>query len=143
MRLLRAVAVAIAMGGLAAAVSGPNDRQITDPKSVTSATNPNAKPVAVEDLYVTRLVDSAALSPNGVEVAVTTNLTGRTNLWKVSAAGSWPVQLLNSDDRQAEPMWSPDSRWIAYSQDKGGNELWDIYIISSEGGSQHEPDQHA
>lgn len=135
MRLLRVVPVVVAMGGLAAAVSGPSDRRITDPKSVMSATNPNAKPVAVEDLYVTRLIDSAALSPNGAEVAVTTNLTGRTNLWRVSAGGSWPVQLLHSDDRQAEPMWSPDSRWIAYSQDKGGNELWDIYVISREGGS--------
>jgi dipeptidyl aminopeptidase/acylaminoacyl peptidase len=134
MRLSRVVAVVAALGGLAA-VSGPNDRQITDPKSVISATNPNAKPVAVEDLYVSRLIDSAALSPNGAEVAVTTNLTGRTNLWKVATGGSWPVQLLHSDDRQAEPMWSPDSRWIAYSQDKGGNELWDIYVISRDGGS--------
>ena len=100
MRFSRVVTVAIALGGLAAAVSGPNDRQITDPKSIISATNPNAKPVAVEDLYVTRLIDTAALSPNGAEVALTTNLTGRTNLWKISAEGSWPVQSLNSDDRQ-------------------------------------------
>jgi len=135
MRLLRVVAAMLVLSRLSPAVSGPNDRQLTDPKSVISATNPNVKPVAVEDFYVTRLIDSAALSPDGAEVAVTTNLTGRTNLWKVAAAGSWPVQLLHSDDRQAEPMWSPDSRWIAYSQDKGGNELWDIYVISREGGS--------
>jgi Tol biopolymer transport system component len=114
MRLLRVVAAVLALSGLLSAISGPNDRQLTDPKSVMSAANPNAKPVAVEDLYVTRLIDNAALSPDGAEVAVTTNLTGRTNLWKVSAAGSWPVQLLHSDDRQIEPMWSPDSRWIAY-----------------------------
>lgn len=126
----------LALGvGLSSAISGPNDRQPTDPKSVNSAANPNAKPVSIEDLYVSRLIDNAALSPDGTEVAVTTNLTGRTNLWKVSAAGSWPVQLLHSDDRQVEPAWSPDSRWIAYSQDKGGNELWDIYVISREGGS--------
>ena len=135
MRLLRVVAAMLVLSRLSPAVSGPNDRQLTDPKSVISATNPNVKPVAVEDFYVTRLIDSAALSPDGAEVAVTTNLTGRTNLWKVAAAGSWPVQLLHSDDRQAEPMWSPDSRWIAYSQDKGGNELWDIYVISRDGGS--------
>ncbi len=135
MRLLRSMTMVVALGVLAGAISGPSDRQVTDPKAVISIANPNAQPVAVEDLYVTRLIDSAALSPNGAEVAVTTNLTGRTNLWKVSAAGSWPVQLLHSDDRQAEPMWSPDSQRIAYSQDKGGNELWDIYVISREGGS--------
>jgi dipeptidyl aminopeptidase/acylaminoacyl peptidase len=135
MMVPRVVAVVLALNGLLSAFSGPNDRQPTDPKSVTSVSNPNAKPVVVEDLYITRLIDSAALSPDGAEVAVTTNLTGRTNLWKMSAAGSWPVQLVYSDDRQTEPMWSPDSRWIAYSQDKGGNELWDIYVISRDGGS--------
>src|SRR5436309_2078760 len=35
--------------GATFAASGPNDRQITDPKSVTSAQNSNAKPVPVED----------------------------------------------------------------------------------------------
>ena len=135
MMLLRVAVAVLALSGLSTAVSGPNDRQPTDPKSVTSVSSPNATPVAVEDLYVTRLIGSAALSPDGAEVAVTTNLTGRTNLWKMSAAGSWPVQLMYSDDRQAEPVWSPDSRWIAYSQDKGGNELWDIYVISRDGGS--------
>jgi len=135
MRLTRVAAATLILGGLSVAISGPNDRQLTDPKAVTSTTNPDAKPVPVEDLYVTRLIDSAALSPDGAEVAVTTNLTGRTNLWKLSATGSWPVQLVQSDDRQAEPVWSPDSKWVAYSQDKGGNELWDIYLISREGGS--------
>ena len=65
MMLLRGVAVVLLLGGLSSAVSGPNDRQPTDPKSVTSISNPNAKAVAVEDLYVTRLIDSAALSPDG------------------------------------------------------------------------------
>jgi len=134
MRVLRSLSAALT-GVLALAVSGPDDRQVTDPRSVVSMANPKATPVAVEDLYVTRVIDAAALSPNGAEVAVTTNLTGRTNLWKVSTAGSWPVQLVNSDDRQSEPVWSPDSRWIAYSQDKGGNELFDIHVISSEGGA--------
>jgi dipeptidyl aminopeptidase/acylaminoacyl peptidase len=135
MMLPRVVAALLALSGLSSAVSGPNDRQPTDPKSITSVSNANAKPVAIEDLYVTRLIDSAALSPDGAEVALTTNLTGRTNLWKTSATGSWPVQLVYSDDRQIQPMWSPDSQWIAYSQDKGGNELWDVYVISRDGGS--------
>jgi dipeptidyl aminopeptidase/acylaminoacyl peptidase len=134
MKVFRLVAVSLT-GVLALAVSGPNDRQVTDPKSVVSIANPKARPIAIEDLYVTRGIDAAALSPNGAEVAVTTSLTGRTNLWKMSTAGSWPIQLVNSDDRQNEPMWSPDSRFIAYSQDKGGDELYDVYVIPSDGGS--------
>jgi dipeptidyl aminopeptidase/acylaminoacyl peptidase len=140
MSLLRLVVAIAALGGMATATAGPNTfgpnaRQITDPESVISLINRNALPVAVEDLYITRLIDGAALSPDGTEVAITTNLTGRTNLWKVPTTGSWPVQLVNADDRQTEPRWSPDGRWIAYSQDKGGNELWDIYVTAREGGS--------
>jgi hypothetical protein len=82
-------------------VSGPHDRQITEPTSIASFAMPNAKAVAGEDLYVTRLIDGAAPSPNGAEVAVITNVTGRPNLWTVSSAGSWPVQLVSSDERQA------------------------------------------
>ena len=135
MKCWKVIASLVLLSALTAGISGPGDRQITDPKSVSSVANPKAKPVAVEDLYVSRLIGTAALSPIGPDVVITTNLTGRTNLWTVSTTGSWPVQLLHSDDRQAEPMWSPDGRWIAYSQDKGGNELWDIYLISREGGS--------
>ncbi len=49
MKLLRLIATTLVLGGVLAAISGPNDRQPTDPKSVTSNVNPNAKPVAVED----------------------------------------------------------------------------------------------
>jgi dipeptidyl aminopeptidase/acylaminoacyl peptidase len=117
------------------AVSGPSDRQPTDPKSVHAKSNPNAVPVAVEDLFGTRLVESAALSPDGNDIALVTNLTGRSNLWRTTRDGSWPVQLVRSDDRQSDPIWSPDGRWIAYSQDKGGNELWDVYVIPRGGGA--------
>lgn len=59
--LLRGVAVVLLLGGLSSAVSGPNDRQPTDPKSVTSISNPNAKPVAVEDLYAVPYPSLASL----------------------------------------------------------------------------------
>jgi dipeptidyl aminopeptidase/acylaminoacyl peptidase len=135
MRLLRIVLVCLTLACFAAALSGPKDRQLTDPKSVNSISNPNAKAVTIDDLFVTRTIRGAVLSPDGKEIAVTTNMTGRTNLWEMSSAGSWPVQLINSDDRQSDQLWSPDSRWIAYAQDKGGNELYDVYIISHDGGT--------
>src|SRR5437660_8396163 len=61
-------------------------------------------------------------------------MSGRLNLWKVNAAGSWPIQLTQSDDRQFNPAWSADGTWIVYQQDKGGNELWDLYAVPAEGG---------
>jgi hypothetical protein len=38
------------------AVTGPKDRQPSDPKQVTSPANPSAKPVPVDDLLFSRRV---------------------------------------------------------------------------------------
>jgi dipeptidyl aminopeptidase/acylaminoacyl peptidase len=56
-------------------------------------------------------------------------------LWKVSASGGWPVQLLRSDERQYSASWSPDGKWITFEQDTAGDELWDIFVVSSDGGA--------
>src|SRR5437870_6381051 len=114
--------------------SSLDDRQVSDPKSVVSALNAAARPVPIEDLYYTRSVFGAAWSPDGREVVFTTDMTGRFNLWKVRAAGGWPVQLTQSDDMQSGAVWSPDGKWILFQQDHGGNELYDVYAIPSEGG---------
>lgn len=110
------------------------ERTLTDPKSVTSPTKPGAGPVPIDDLFFTRSTGGGAWSPDGKEVAFTTNLTGRFNLWKVQAAGGWPIQLSQSDDREAGASWSADGKWIVYQQDRGGNEMYDLYAIPSGGG---------
>jgi dipeptidyl aminopeptidase/acylaminoacyl peptidase len=114
--------------------SGPDDRQITDPKSIESASNSAARPIPIDDLYFTRSVSNASWSPDGNELVFTTDITGRSNLWKVSSRGGWPIQLAQSDERQYGEIWSPDGKWIVFQQDTGGNELWDIFAIRSDGG---------
>src|SRR5215813_12292291 len=111
----------------------PDARQITDPQSVMSVANPGAGPVPISQLYYTRNTGGPAWSPDGREVVFSTNMTGRTNLWKVSASGGWPVQLLQSDDRQFGAVWSPDGKWIVFEQDLGGGEIFDLFAVSSDG----------
>jgi len=117
-----------------AASTGPDDRPLTDPKSVVSESNPAARPAPIDDLYYTRSVFGAAWSPDGQQIVFTTDTSGRSNLWKVRASGGWPIQLTQSDDRQYSAVWSPDGKWIVYQQDRAGDELWDLYAIPSEGG---------
>jgi dipeptidyl aminopeptidase/acylaminoacyl peptidase len=119
---------------LGRAASGPDDRQLTDPHSVVSATNAAAHALSIDDLYFTRSVASASWSPDGKDIVFTTDFTGRPNLWRVNAAGGWPVQLVQSDQRQYGASWSPDGKWIAYQQDLDGNELWDVFVVASDGG---------
>jgi len=113
--------------------TSPDDRQITDPSSVISVTNPAAGPVPISQLYYTRNTFAPAWSPDGSEVVFTTNMTGRFNLWRVSTSGGWPIQLLQSEDRQSGAVWSPDKKWIVFEQDFGGGELYDLFAVSSDG----------
>ncbi len=136
MKLARLLCSIFLLSGCVSAFvsSSPDDRQISDPKSVVSALNAAARPVPIEDLYYTRTVFGAAWSPDGKQVLFITDMSGRLNLWKVSASGGWPIQLTQSDDRQFRATWSPDGKWIVYQQDKGGDELWDLYAVPSDGG---------
>jgi dipeptidyl aminopeptidase/acylaminoacyl peptidase len=115
--------------------AGPADRQPTDPKSITSASNPSAKPVPIDDLFFSRRVASPSWSPDGKTVVFTTNMTGRNNLWLVPSSGGWPIQLTVSEDRQYGETWSPDGKWIVYEQDFGGHEYYDLFAVASSGGA--------
>jgi dipeptidyl aminopeptidase/acylaminoacyl peptidase len=128
------VVICCSLCGPLAGSTGPDDRPLTDPKSVVSASNSAARPVPVDDLYYTRSVFDAAWSPDGQQIVFTTDISGRSNLWKVRASGGWPIQLTQSDDRQYSAVWSPDGKWIVYQQDHAGDELWDLYAIPSDGG---------
>ncbi|HEU4619241.1 MAG TPA: S9 family peptidase [Gammaproteobacteria bacterium] len=78
---------------------------------------------------------SAIWSRDGRQIFLSTNLTGRFNIWRVDAAGSWPVQLTQSDDAQSGLEISPDGKTLYFQQDEGGNEYYDLYSVPTAGGS--------
>ena len=126
---------AVATFALVLFASGPEDRKITDPKSITSSPNPQARPIPVDDLYFSRSVFDPAWSPDGSQLVFTCDFTGRSNIWKVPVAGGWPVQMVQSDDRQFGGLWSKDGHSIVYVQDVGGGEYFDLYSVPSAGGA--------
>jgi dipeptidyl aminopeptidase/acylaminoacyl peptidase len=135
MDLLKALATVTIVSVVAAAAQIETYLQPSDPKSVQSLSNASASAIPIDDLYYTRSIGGSAWSPDGKEIVLVTNFSGRMNLWKVNSSGGWPIQLSQSDDAQLDPTYSPDGKWVVYQQDKGGNELYDLYAIPSGGGA--------
>lgn len=129
------VALFFAAAVLASPSSSPDSREATDPKSIVSAEAPGTSAVPIDDLFYTRSTGGGSWSPDGKEIAFTSNFTGRFNLWKVSASGGWPVQMSQSDDRQVGGAWSHDGKWIVFASDRGGLEAYDLYAIPRDGGA--------
>src|SRR5258708_4130318 len=119
---------------ITAIASGPGDRVPTDPKSVVSTTHADAAPVNVVDLLQTTRIGGATLAPDGSHIAYISNASGRLNLWVMNADGTSAKQLLKSNDRQAAPAFTHDGKEIVYMQDKGGDELYDLYTVPTAGG---------
>lgn len=131
---IRVIAVAGVVSASLLAATGPENRTLSDPKSLTSQSNSAAKPVPIDDLFMTLSVGGASWSPNGQEIVYQSNASGRTNVWKMHSDGSAPEQLTHSDDRQFSATWSPDGKWIVYQQDVGGAEVWDLFAAPAVGG---------
>ena len=110
-------------------------RPVTDPKSLASPTNSEAKPIPLSDLDVNRAARSAVWSADGKSIFVLNNLSGRFNIWRTSADGSWPVQLTQSNEAQADMAPSPDGHALVFAEDKGGNEYYDLMAVPTAGGA--------
>jgi dipeptidyl aminopeptidase/acylaminoacyl peptidase len=117
-----------------AATSGPADRVTTDPKDVVSSVQSKAAPVKVADLLQTIRIGGATLSPDGRRIAYVSDASGRLNLWLMNVDGTDARQLLHDNDRQANLTFTRDDREIVYIQDKGGDEMYDMFALSLTGG---------
>ena len=69
-----------------------------------------------------------AVSPDGKQIAFI--YSGQ--LWRMPAEGGEAVPLTSALFRAGNPVWSPDSRTIAFSADRHGNP--DVFTISAAGG---------
>ena len=132
--MIRQLACVAFAGALISFASGPEDRKVTDPKSIVSPANTKARAIPIDDLYFSRSVFDPAWSPDSSQLAFVCDLTGRLNIWKMPVGGGWPVQMVQSEDRQFGPLWSKDGKWIVYQQDQGGGEYFDLYAVPANGG---------
>jgi dipeptidyl aminopeptidase/acylaminoacyl peptidase len=118
-----------------AIVEGVPPRELTDPTSVVSKPLAGTTPVPLADLFFTRAGTDAIWVPHADAVVISTNITGRYNLWIVPTNGGFPLQLTQSDDRQTGLAASPDGKWIVFQSDQAGAEIYDLYATPVSGGA--------
>jgi Tol biopolymer transport system component/C-terminal processing protease CtpA/Prc len=78
-----------------------------------------------------------AISPDGRQIA----FAFQGNLWLVPASGGVARVLVSNGGRNFRPVWSPDSRTIAYAADINGN--FDVYVVAADGGNSRRLTTHS
>jgi len=99
------------------------------------------RPLRHEDLYTLKRVSGASASPDGKWVIVSVNEPNYdaakvvTDLWIVPTDGSaQPRRLTASKAAESGVVWSPDSKRIAFSTKREGDEAEQIYTLDMSGG---------
>lgn len=134
MRFSRVAVFSLTCVSSLAFASGPADRVPNDPKTVSSASAPSSTPLPVDALLTTTRIADVAHSNNGRKLVYTSSASGRLNLWIMNVDGSGAEQLVKNNDRQVGARFTHDDTAIVYSQDRGGNEYYDIYVVPATGG---------
>jgi Tol biopolymer transport system component len=92
------------------------------------ATWTDATQITAEHAYI-EFVD---VSPDGRQLAVSSDRRGNQDLWLLPAAGGEMTQLTDDPTPDWNPRWSPDGKEIAFYAYRSGNR--DIWVMPSRGG---------
>lgn len=104
------------------------------------------KPITVEDLWKLERPAQPTMSPDGAQVCVSVTRydmeenKSQASLWLLSAFGGEPRRLTSAGEKDGEPRWSPDGRWIAFVAKRAATDFEpaddepQVYLIAPDGG---------
>ena len=78
-------------------------------------------------------------SPDGNQIAFTSNRDGNLEIHVMNADGTNPINLTNHPARDVGADWSPDGLRIAFSTNRDGNwekkpnDNWEVYVMNADG----------
>lgn len=86
-----------------------------------------ALPAAAQSVTPLWLRD-VKISPDGSEIL----FAYKGDIWKVPSKGGDAVRLTTVPSYEANPVWSPDGKSVAFTSDRHGN--FDIFVMPATGG---------
>ena len=72
-----------------------------------------------------------AWSPDGTQIAFTSDRDGNDEIYVMAADGSQQTRLTRNSAWDTDPAWSPDGTQIAFTSDRDGNN--EIYVMAADG----------
>jgi dipeptidyl aminopeptidase/acylaminoacyl peptidase len=97
------------------------------------------RPMQPDDVYRFRAAGDPRVSPDGRTVAFVVSEVDpeshepRSAIWSVPADGSEPPRRLTfGGERDANPRWSPDGRWLAFTSARG-DEPAQLFVLPADG----------
>jgi dipeptidyl aminopeptidase/acylaminoacyl peptidase len=100
-------------------------------------------PITHEDVWLAKRVGAPIPSPDGKQVVFSVTEPAYdekdqvSDLWIVPSDGSAPPRRLTfTKGSESGPVWSPDSRRLAFSARREGDEVSQIYILDVAGGGE-------
>ena len=103
----------------------------------------NAKTVITHEmLWMMKRVGGPAVSPDGKWVVYSITEPSYesdkpvSDLWLVPASGGTPRRLTNTKAGEGGLVWSPDSRMVAFTTKREGDEVEQVYVLDIVGGGE-------
>ena len=71
-------------------------------------------------------------SPDGDRLAVAINDGRNRSLWMYELARDTMTQLTFDASENRDPVWTPDSKWMAFASDRGTKGTYNLYLLNSD-----------
>jgi dipeptidyl aminopeptidase/acylaminoacyl peptidase len=91
------------------------------------------EPSSLRQYFNIRGAVGTTISPDAREVAFLTDITGTTQVWKVSGKSGWPHQLTFFPSGVGSAAWSPTGDEILVMADQDGNRQFQLFRVRADG----------
>jgi dipeptidyl aminopeptidase/acylaminoacyl peptidase len=103
---------------------------LTDPGALVSPQRPGAAALDAQALSRVPWVDDPVWSPDGRQVVYTSDVNGTRNVWIVDVDSLKARAVSPAGQDQSSPQWSPDGKRLLFLADSGGDEMYDVFVVT-------------